>query len=582
MAIRRTLYLTATLTAALLLGWPAYLHAENAVHYTSAVAQPGDIVEIDMVMENDVVISGAVIPFRWSSPDISLIDVQILPDRFNGVINESQIAVDPQARTSGVFFVRGTGIFDQGWVNPGSGVLAHLRFRIASTAADQVVYVDSVYEDLGGGVTRQSQYSDFQGTQVIYPSVYSGRIVIGSPVLDIIMEAIPGDLSFRGSELGSDPPPQTLSVQATNSSRFDWEASWTASWLTVTPAAGLAPSFLSVRAATRDLSQGTYRDTIHLAAGEALNSPLAVPVELIVDGPQVRLTAAPENISLEAVRPGADSVAQTIAIAANAVVPIAWTAFASQPWLTLTPETGTTPGFIEVSIDLREFPLGEYNDTVTVVSTVALNSPLRIPVLAILDTAGIKIVARPERLTQTGSVLSNQPRAARLDISSSTGESIDWSLSWTEPWLTLEPTTGRGNANISATFSTAGLEVGIYHDTIAIESPTAKNSPLRVPVDFEVESGSLSQNYPNPFSLYREPRTTIGYYLDEPDRVEIEIYNSLGQRVRTLLSAQRDAGEQSVEWDGRDSTGDLVASGHYFYRMTTSKGTVTKRMTVIK
>jgi flagellar hook assembly protein FlgD len=41
-------------------------------------------------------------------------------------------------------------------------------------------------------------------------------------------------------------------------------------------------------------------------------------------------------------------------------------------------------------------------------------------------------------------------------------------------------------------------------------------------------------------------------------------------------------GDQSIQWDGRDQNGNLVASGHYFYRMKTSRGTVTKRMIVIK
>jgi len=257
-------------------------------------------------------------------------------------------------------------------------------------------------------------------------------------------------LSFRGSELGFDPPTQTLSVEASNGSRFTWEASWDANWLTVTPQPG-RPVILSVRAATRDLSQGTYRDTIYVVSGEALNSPLAVPVELIVDAPQVRLAATPESVFLEAVRPGGDSVAQTVAVTADAV------SRSRGPPLRPTladhhPRGRNDTRLHDVSIDLREFPLGEYNDTIIVVSDVALNSPLQIPVFGDARHGRGQNCRFAERLRQSGSVLSNHPRTGRLDISSSTGEAIDWSLSWTEPWLTVEPVTGRAVPRLAQFF----------------------------------------------------------------------------------------------------------------------------------
>lgn len=68
---------------------------------------------------------------------------------------------------------------------------------------------------------------------------------------------------------------------------------------------------------------------------------------------------------------------------------------------------------------------------------------------------------------------------------------------------------------------------------------------------------SLAQNYPNPFN----PSTIIRYNVPERSRVRLEIYNLLGQRIRTLVEGERDAGSQQVVWNAEGAT------GLYFYRI---------------
>ncbi len=79
-----------------------------------------------------------------------------------------------------------------------------------------------------------------------------------------------------------------------------------------------------------------------------------------------------------------------------------------------------------------------------------------------------------------------------------------------------------------------------------------------IPSDFVVY-----ENFPNPFN----PDTEIRYALPQRARVTVAVYNSLGQKVKTLLSAEQDAGMQSVTWDGTDEQGNAVASGLYLYRI---------------
>ena len=73
----------------------------------------------------------------------------------------------------------------------------------------------------------------------------------------------------------------------------------------------------------------------------------------------------------------------------------------------------------------------------------------------------------------------------------------------------------------------------------------------------------LNENYPNPFN----PETTIQFSLPSSEVVELRIYNSLGQLVRTLASgAKHSAGVHTYLWDGRDNFGLAVSGGVYLIR----------------
>ncbi|MEJ2627277.1 MAG: choice-of-anchor D domain-containing protein [bacterium] len=98
------------------------------------------------------------------------------------------------------------------------------------------------------------------------------------------------------------------------------------------------------------------------------------------------------------------------------------------------------------------------------------------------------------------------------------------------------------------------------------------NIPL-IPVKFE-----LSQNFPNPFNN----NTLIRYGLPENSRVEIVIYNSLGQKVRELINEEQKSGVHIVKWDGRDGTGLYVASGVYIYRFKALSKIKVRKMVFIK
>jgi len=116
---------------------------------------------------------------------------------------------------------------------------------------------------------------------------------------------------------------------------------------------------------------------------------------------------------------------------------------------------------------------------------------------------------------------------------------------------------------------------GVLFDPSRLEN-IASSSVLNVqavPAEF-----ALAQNYPNPFN----PETTITYDLAADSEVRLEIYNVMGQVVRTLVSDHQSAGRYRVSWLGNNSLGHQVASGVYFYRIQADEFHSVKKLMLLK
>ena len=97
------------------------------------------------------------------------------------------------------------------------------------------------------------------------------------------------------------------------------------------------------------------------------------------------------------------------------------------------------------------------------------------------------------------------------------------------------------------------------------------------------EKSTLLQNYPNPFN----PETWIPYQLSESSDVNIRIYDSLGTLVKTLAFGYKEAGiysskSEAAYWDGMTESGELAASGVYFYTMQAGPFVSTYKMILMK
>jgi hypothetical protein len=88
---------------------------------------------------------------------------------------------------------------------------------------------------------------------------------------------------------------------------------------------------------------------------------------------------------------------------------------------------------------------------------------------------------------------------------------------------------------------------------------------------------SLHQNYPNPFN----PETVIHFTVPKRSGVKLTIYDVSGRRVRSFVRNCQ-PGTHGVMWDGKNSSGETVASGVYFYRLTTGDYEETRKMVLLR
>ncbi len=89
---------------------------------------------------------------------------------------------------------------------------------------------------------------------------------------------------------------------------------------------------------------------------------------------------------------------------------------------------------------------------------------------------------------------------------------------------------------------------------------------------------ALGQNYPNPFN----PTTRIDFALPNAGNVNLEIYNNLGQKIRSLVDSYLEPGYHSAVWDGKTDSGLGASSGMYYYRLTCGDYRISKKMTMLK
>ena len=157
-----------------------------------------------------------------------------------------------------------------------------------------------------------------------------------------------------------------------------------------------------------------------------------------------------------------------------------------------------------------------------------------------------------------------------------------------QPILEIEPIDGVVSQTIYVKFlplyprnyfgAIRNQTLGIFGTPVRVRGMGVVDDPRQDHEEVIARATGLKGNYPNPFN----PDTKISFSLAEPGHVSLEVYNSKGQRVKTLVNDYLNTGDHSVVWNGRDEANRAVSSGIYFYRMQNGTFTSTRKMILMK
>lgn len=240
------------------------------------------------------------------------------------------------------------------------------------------------------------------------------------------------------------------------------------------------------------------------------------------------LAVSPASLSFSGIQDGPTPSSQTLTVShiEGSGSGLNWTATVNQPWLTVSPATGTTPDTGTVTVSTAGLVAGTYNGTITVSAPGAANSPRTIPVtLTLTPPVPPALAVSRTSVSFSGIAGGENPPAQTFTITNTGGGSLNWTATENLPWLVVSPSTGTDSSTVTVTASTAGLTAGTYSGSITVASSGAANSPQVISVSLSVvslsDSGNLTVavlvNTANPQGYNPNP-TTPGEFQRYPER----------------------------------------------------------------
>jgi hypothetical protein len=127
---------------------------------------------------------------------------------------------------------------------------------------------------------------------------------------------------------------------------------------------------------------------------------------------------------------------------------------------------------------------------------------------------------------------------------------------------------------LSESVANKGMAITLANAPVCVNSDPDVGAPV-VDARFGFQ---LSQASPNPFTK----NTTINFSIASKGPVSVEVYNILGQKVRTLVDEIMEPNAYSRDWDGRDDAGARVSNGIYFYKMVSGDFSDTKKAVLLR
>jgi hypothetical protein len=386
---------------------------------------------------------------------------------------------------------------------------------------------------------------------LLSPGKSTGEIRVSTAgALDLVIPVavtVGSTLSFTHRIGAPNPEPACFSLSTTAGLEVSEP------WLTVRP---LNDRQVCVAINPADLSPGVYRGSITVPGSAGITVNLTIV-------PRATLTTLPAALGFRTsavVQPPA----RTIQISGPDQQRVPFQISTNAAWLTSSVSQGITPAVIEVKATPTGLAPGDYEAALTLSYEGS-----EVPIPVTLSVLNVRLRSAPEslRFSAPSGLQSTPAQYLTFTAVDDDGTSVPVrfsAVSAPEPndatgarWLstrTIKPTTTGG---IAVSASANGLQPGVYRAALAVVAGDATNSPLSVPIQFEVTAPSLLISPSQLPLLYQ-----VGAPL--PERTRAQVQSSDGTRVRFSSSiginigSPQAAGWLSIEQSGNETPGEVV------------------------
>ncbi len=422
---------------------------------------------------------------------------------------------------------------------------APLDYTVQATTADGSPWL--AVTPGGGSLPANADLTVTVNAAGLSPGTYTGTVEVMSqaalaPVQLLVtfvvheaplLTASPSTVALAAGELDANPALGAFTVGTDNGDSVSWTATTTASWLTLLSTSGRTPASLTVSADPSGLGPGQQMASIEISSAGASNSPLSIPVTFDVT-PAPTLTAAPATLNFEATLLGMQPGPQQVMLSSGGAVDYALTATTVNggAWLSATPASGSLPavGTVTVSVDATGLAAGTYGGTIQATSAMT-KVPTEV-VVSLTVRAAPQLTASPGTLALAAGELDVAAASAMLSISTDNGDAADWTVILNAPWLTLSASNGTTPSMLTVSAEPAGLGAGQQMATIEVTSGSVSNSPLSIPVTFDVTPAATLTAAP---AMLTFESTLLGVAAP-PQQVTISSGASLDYAVQTATT----------------------------------------------
>ena len=486
-----------------------------------------------------------------------------------------------------------------------------------------------------GGQTPDSFYVSFNATGMDYGN-HLGQIRLinvsqndSSQILPVIMNITGPEISFEPSALSFHTlleigltEGKPVVVKNSSSGTLDWTASVDGDWLSIDVSTGLQDDTIIVACDPTGLTAGQYEGHLIVSDDAASNSPESLLVTLDLESDLPFISIWPENINH--ILLADETITDSLMVLNLGSGSLNWQGVTENPWVGLGRYSGTDNDWLTYSIYGSSLNAGTNNGNISISDEMAFNSPYGVSLTAEVrppDTVFIEPVT----------ILAGSGGQAPLNLSTyHSCRSAELGFSYDTAWLAVD-------SFKTSSELTAGIEFAVQPDSgffylnftgdgflkanqeywgdlflTAAETEGQTSLSIIAEGPFSVVSGDdfehrpvlsgglvdismtdsvgpdpdgqipnqycLEQNYPNPFNS----STRIKFSLARGESTRLEVFNILGQRMAVLVDEYLPAGNYDYYWSGYGEEGREIASGIYFYKITSGKFSYVRKMICLK